>query len=115
MLGVGLAYAPHTPCASDAAACWEPIQSTATVLPELLVLYLLQLAAYVQMVVTERLLLWTLGAIEPPKVDTLIHRDAAANPNRRSCVHPSSSHRPRQTFSRASPTLAWQMGLRWYY
>ena len=56
MLGVGLAYVPFTPCFADAAACWEEIGPVTRVLPALLVVYLLQLSAYVQMLITERLL-----------------------------------------------------------
>jgi len=73
MLGVGLAYVPFTPCFADAAACWEEVQPVTRVLPALLVVYLLQLSAYVQMLVTERLLRFALGATEPMKADTLIH------------------------------------------
>ncbi|KAL1525588.1 hypothetical protein AB1Y20_020442 [Prymnesium parvum] len=73
MFGVGLVLVPHTPCFSDATACWEEVRPVTTLRPELLLVYLVQLGGYCQMLLSERVLRWTLGGTEPLKLDVIVH------------------------------------------
>lgn len=56
MFCVGLAYIPYTPCFGDGSACWVNVGPVATINPEVLTMYIVQLSGYSQMLISAQLL-----------------------------------------------------------